>query len=126
MPGISSFLQVHANDQGSDMSGYMKVWKVKKWKKFWFVVKDKVLYKYRASEVRAIPVSFSLRSLFGAEFPRRGSQNEREGSSTKIRIDHFKISVENRLFQDSAAMDSRPLLGYVVEVYTNVSPRLID
>ena len=35
------------------MSGYLKVWqmKAKRWKKMWFVVKENVLYKYRASEV---------------------------------------------------------------------------
>lgn len=44
--------QVHANDEGSDMSGYLWVAKNKKWKRLWFVVKGKVLYTYKASEVK--------------------------------------------------------------------------
>nr|KAG5695640.1 hypothetical protein BaRGS_029130 [Batillaria attramentaria] len=42
--------RVHANDEGSDMSGYLWVAKNKKWKRLWFVVKGKVLYTYKASE----------------------------------------------------------------------------
>jgi FYVE/RhoGEF/PH domain-containing protein 5/6 len=44
-------VQVHANDEGSAMSGYLWVAKNKKWKRLWFVVKGKVLYTYKASEV---------------------------------------------------------------------------
>ncbi|XP_021376894.1 FYVE, RhoGEF and PH domain-containing protein 5-like isoform X1 [Mizuhopecten yessoensis] len=45
------FQEVHANDQGSQMSGYLKVLQQKgRWKKYWHVLKDKVLYTYRASE----------------------------------------------------------------------------
>ncbi|KAL3853314.1 hypothetical protein ACJMK2_016863, partial [Sinanodonta woodiana] len=43
--------EVHANDQGAMMSGYLKQFKKgKKWKRFWFVLKDKVLYTFKASE----------------------------------------------------------------------------
>ncbi|XP_013395110.1 uncharacterized protein LOC106162376 [Lingula anatina] len=52
--------EVHANDQGSEMSGYLKVWKAKKWKKLWFVIKDKVLYTYKASEDMAAVESTPL------------------------------------------------------------------
>ena len=53
--------QVHANDEGSDMSGYLWVAKNKKWKRLWFVVKGKVLYTYKASEVRFLnSLSLSL------------------------------------------------------------------
>ena len=45
---------MHANDEGSDMSGYLWVAKNKKWKRLWFVVKGKVLYTYKASEVRLL------------------------------------------------------------------------
>ncbi|ESO90485.1 hypothetical protein LOTGIDRAFT_123253, partial [Lottia gigantea] len=51
---------VHANDEGSDMSGYLKSYKNKKWKKMWYVVKDKVLYTYRASEDMAAVESLPL------------------------------------------------------------------
>jgi hypothetical protein len=43
--------EVSANDPNSEMAGYM--WKriaKRNWKRFWFVVKDKVLYTYRESE----------------------------------------------------------------------------
>ncbi|XP_074645967.1 uncharacterized protein LOC141902225 [Tubulanus polymorphus] len=52
--------EVHANASESDMSGYLKVFKGKKWKKMWFVVKDKVLYTYKASEDMAAIESMPL------------------------------------------------------------------
>ena len=52
--------QVHANDEGSDMSGYLWMAKNKKWKRLWFVVKGKVLYTYKASEVRHLNFSVFL------------------------------------------------------------------
>lgn len=42
--------EVCANDQGSTISGYLRKKDRKNWKSFWFVLKDKVLYKYKASE----------------------------------------------------------------------------
>lgn len=33
------------------MSGYLQLWRAKKWKQRWFVIKGNVLYTYRASEV---------------------------------------------------------------------------
>ena len=42
--------QVSANDAGSQMSGYLS-WRTRRsWKKYWFVLKDRVLYLYKASE----------------------------------------------------------------------------
>ncbi|KFM72194.1 FYVE, RhoGEF and PH domain-containing protein 6, partial [Stegodyphus mimosarum] len=41
--------EVCANDQGSTISGYLQKRVGKNWKKDWFVVKDKVLYEYKAS-----------------------------------------------------------------------------
>ncbi|XP_025106664.1 FYVE, RhoGEF and PH domain-containing protein 6-like isoform X3 [Pomacea canaliculata] len=46
----SVLVEVHANDEGSAMSGYLWVAKNKKWKRLWFVVKGSVLYTYKASE----------------------------------------------------------------------------
>ena len=40
-----------ANAEDADMSGYLKVWKANRWKKLWFVLKGKILYTYKASEV---------------------------------------------------------------------------
>ncbi|XP_053361993.1 FYVE, RhoGEF and PH domain-containing protein 6-like isoform X2 [Clarias gariepinus] len=44
--------EVSANTDGSSMSGYLDRMKAKKkqWKRLWFVIKDKVLYTYAASE----------------------------------------------------------------------------
>lgn len=43
----------HASDPDATISGYLYKWhKDKKWKKYWFVMKDKVLYTFKASEVR--------------------------------------------------------------------------
>ncbi|KAK3595627.1 hypothetical protein CHS0354_009591 [Potamilus streckersoni] len=53
--------EVHANDQGATMSGYLKqLKKSKKWKRFWFVLKDKVLYTFKASEDMAAITSMVL------------------------------------------------------------------
>ncbi|XP_076448125.1 uncharacterized protein LOC143284890 [Babylonia areolata] len=52
--------EVHANDEGSAMSGYLWVAKNKKWKRLWFVVKGKVLYTYKASEDMAAIESMPL------------------------------------------------------------------
>ena len=44
-------LQVNANDEGAQMSGYLhKQIGNRKFKKMWFVLKDHVLYAYKASE----------------------------------------------------------------------------
>lgn len=59
--------EVHANDQGSTMSGYLKIYKGKRWKRLWFVLKDKVLYKYKASEDMA---AISSTPLLGYEVKR--------------------------------------------------------
>ncbi|XP_054709219.1 uncharacterized protein LOC129218921 [Uloborus diversus] len=52
--------EVCANDQGSTISGYLQKRSGKNWKKDWFVIKDKVLYEYRASEdvaaLRSVPL----------------------------------------------------------------------
>jgi len=48
---IPQRLKVSANDEGSAMSGYLKKrQKNSKWKRCWFVLKDRVLYTYKASE----------------------------------------------------------------------------
>ena len=45
--------QVSANTENSSMSGYLNRSKgnKKQWKRLWFVIKNKVLYTYAASEV---------------------------------------------------------------------------
>lgn len=50
---FSHFLQVSANTENSSMSGYLNRSKgnKKQWKRLWFVIKNKVLYTYAASEV---------------------------------------------------------------------------
>jgi hypothetical protein len=48
---VPSRLRVKANDEGAAMSGYLhQRTGGGKWKKVWFVLKDKVLYIYKASE----------------------------------------------------------------------------
>lgn len=43
--------EVGANDTESSAKGYLYFKTKKGWKKQWFVIKDKVLYRYKASEV---------------------------------------------------------------------------
>ncbi|XP_048739942.2 FYVE, RhoGEF and PH domain-containing protein 6-like isoform X3 [Ostrea edulis] len=46
-----SRLKIHASDPDATISGYLFKWhKDKKWKKFWFLMKDNVLYTFKASE----------------------------------------------------------------------------
>ncbi|CAL1531331.1 unnamed protein product [Lymnaea stagnalis] len=52
--------EVHANDEGSALSGYLRAYKSRKWKRLWFVVKGQVLYTYRASEDMAAVESMPL------------------------------------------------------------------
>ncbi|BFZ10698.1 hypothetical protein BsWGS_13737 [Bradybaena similaris] len=59
--------EVHANDEGSDMCGYLHVYTSRKWKRLWYVVKGKVLYTYKASEDMAAVES---RPLLGYEVSR--------------------------------------------------------
>ncbi|XP_046405200.1 uncharacterized protein LOC124170493 [Ischnura elegans] len=52
--------EVCANDTGSQMSGWLQYRNRKSWKKMWFVLKDQVLYIYKASEdivaLESIPI----------------------------------------------------------------------
>ncbi|XP_071450485.1 uncharacterized protein [Hetaerina americana] len=52
--------EVCANDTGSQMSGWLQYRCRKSWKKMWFVLKDQVLYVYKASEdvvaLESIPI----------------------------------------------------------------------
>ncbi|XP_064604770.1 FYVE, RhoGEF and PH domain-containing protein 5-like [Liolophura sinensis] len=52
--------EVHATDEGSTTSGYLKQQKGRKWRKLWFVLKDKVLYAYKASKDMAAIESYPL------------------------------------------------------------------
>lgn len=52
--------QVTANDTGSQMSGWLQRRSRRSWKRLWFVLKEQVLYVYKASEdvvaLESIPV----------------------------------------------------------------------
>ncbi|XP_013776366.1 uncharacterized protein LOC106461121 [Limulus polyphemus] len=52
--------EVSANDQGSSNSGYLQRRGRRGWKRYWFVIKDKVLYMYKASEDVAALASIPL------------------------------------------------------------------
>ena len=55
-------LKVSANGEGSQMCGYLKKRQSKsgKWKGMWFVLKDRVLYAYKASEDTAAVETFPV------------------------------------------------------------------
>ena len=46
----SALKQVSANEQDTTMSGYLMLRRKKDWKRQWYVLKEKVLYRYKASE----------------------------------------------------------------------------
>ncbi|XP_067235420.1 FYVE, RhoGEF and PH domain-containing protein 6-like [Chanodichthys erythropterus] len=86
--------EVSANTDGSSMSGYLERTKAnrKQWKRFWFVIMNKVLYTYAASEdVAALEsqplLGFSLRT-------------EKPESSL-----HFKLYHKNTLYYIFRASD---------------------
>lgn len=59
--------EVCANQQGATISGYLNKRVKKSWRRFWFVIHDKVLYTYKASEdvaaLESIPLlSFQVQS----------------------------------------------------------------
>lgn len=81
--------EVSANTENSSMSGYLNRSKgnKKQWKKLWFVIKNKVLYTYAASEDVAALESQPLLGFFLRE--------EKNGPAQKLQ---FKLYHKNTLF----------------------------
>lgn len=50
-----AIVKVSATDQGASMSGYLHRWHKKKWKKNWYLIKDKVLFTFKATQVKPSP-----------------------------------------------------------------------
>lgn len=98
--------QVSANAGNSSMSGYLQRSKgnKKQGKRLWFVIKDKVLYTYAASEVRSTACI-----------------NERPVSCYNwTKGNWFHVDLTSIFFcvfmQDVAALESQPLLGFILKV----------
>ncbi|KAF7646046.1 hypothetical protein LDENG_00194410, partial [Lucifuga dentata] len=81
--------EVSANTENSSMSGYLNRSKgnKKQWKRLWFVIKNKVLYTYAASEDVAASESQPLLGFFLRE--------EKYGPAQKLQ---FKLYHKNTLF----------------------------
>lgn len=81
--------EVSANTENSSISGYLHRSKgnKKQWKRLWFVIKDKVLYTYAASEDVAASESQPLLGFFLRE--------EKNGPAQKLQ---FKLYHKNTLF----------------------------
>lgn len=81
--------EVTANTENSSISGYLNRSKgnKKQWKRLWFVIKDKVLYTYAASEDVAALESQPLLGFFLRE--------EKNGPAQKLQ---FKLYHKNTLF----------------------------
>lgn len=92
--------QVSANTENSSMSGYLQRSKgyKKPWKRLWFVIKNKVLYTYAASEVR--------RSCSGIGI----CCGLNMGFDGRVRCVRWRRSCV--CAQDVAALESQPLLGF--------------
>ncbi|ROL46617.1 FYVE, RhoGEF and PH domain-containing protein 6 [Anabarilius grahami] len=86
--------KVSANTDGSSMSGYLERTKAtrKQWKRFWFVIMNKVLYTYAASEDVA---ALESQPLLGFSL-----QTEKPESSL-----HFKLYHKNTLYYIFRASD---------------------
>ncbi|CAG5927358.1 unnamed protein product [Menidia menidia] len=85
----SALKEVSANTENSSMSGYLNRSKgnKKQWKRLWFVIKNKVLYTYAASEDVAALESQPLLGFFLRE--------EKNGPAQKLQ---FKLYHKNTLF----------------------------
>ncbi|KAJ8269228.1 hypothetical protein COCON_G00118350 [Conger conger] len=94
----SALKEVSANTENSSMSGYLQRSKgtKKQWKRLWFVIKNKVLYTYAASEDVAALESQPLLGFFLRE--------ERSGEAQKLQ---FKLYHKNTLFHIFKAEDSQ-------------------
>ncbi|KAG9345770.1 hypothetical protein JZ751_008914, partial [Albula glossodonta] len=90
--------EVSANTENSSMSGYLQRSKgnKKQWKRLWFVIKNKVLYTYAASEDVAALESQPLLGFFLRE--------ERSGEAQKLQ---FKLYHKNTLFYIFKAEDTQ-------------------
>ncbi|KAI1888034.1 hypothetical protein AGOR_G00180890 [Albula goreensis] len=90
--------EVSANTENSSMSGYLQRSKgnKKQWKRLWFVIKNKVLYTYAASEDVAALESQPLLGFFLRE--------ERSGDAQKLQ---FKLYHKNTLFYIFKAEDTQ-------------------
>ncbi|XP_036373741.1 FYVE, RhoGEF and PH domain-containing protein 6 [Megalops cyprinoides] len=90
--------EVSANTENSSMSGYLQRSKgnKKQWKRLWFVIKNKVLYTYAASEDVAALESQPLLGFFLRE--------ERSEDAQKVQ---FKLYHKNTLFYVFKADDSQ-------------------
>ncbi|XP_031715059.1 FYVE, RhoGEF and PH domain-containing protein 6 isoform X2 [Anarrhichthys ocellatus] len=88
--------EVSANTENSSMSGYLNRSKgyKKQWKRLWFVIKNKVLYTYAASEDVAALESQPLLGFFLRE--------EKNGPAQKLQ---FKLYHKNTLFHIFKADD---------------------
>ncbi|XP_062238684.1 FYVE, RhoGEF and PH domain-containing protein 6-like [Platichthys flesus] len=88
--------EVSANTENSSMSGYLNRSKgnKKQWKRLWFVIKNKVLYTYAASEDVAALESQPLLGFFLRE--------EKNGPAQKLQ---FKLYHKNTLFNIFKADD---------------------
>ncbi|KAA8580344.1 hypothetical protein FQN60_005879, partial [Etheostoma spectabile] len=86
---INDMSLVSANTENSSMSGYLNRSKgnKKQWKRLWFVIKNKVLYTYAASEDVAALESQPLLGFFLRE--------EKNGPAQKLQ---FKLYHKNTLF----------------------------
>lgn len=95
-----------ANTDNSSMSGYLQRSKAnkKQAKRLWFVIKDKVLYTYAASEVRVTyctEVTLCVMSQL----------NKRMFGPCLSNSALFYVFI-----QDVAALESQPLLGFQLKV----------
>ncbi|KAK7481794.1 hypothetical protein BaRGS_00026941, partial [Batillaria attramentaria] len=126
--------EVHANDEGSDMSGYLWVAKNKKWKRLWFVVKGKVLYTYKASEDMAAIESMPL---LGFEITRMTTWYQGAEPDLMFELKHqntqplvFKgrsssSSSEKGATDESASPSSTVVSPHVKSSTDTTTPRLI-
>ncbi|XP_059361481.1 FYVE, RhoGEF and PH domain-containing protein 6 isoform X1 [Carassius carassius] len=92
----SALKEVSANTENSSMSGYLQRSKghKKPWKRLWFVIKNKVLYTYAASEDVAALESQPLLGFFLRE--------EKTGPAQKLQ---FKLYHKNTLYDIFRAED---------------------
>lgn len=99
--GTASFTQVTVSEEGSISGSLQRSKKSKRsWKRLWFLLKDKVLYTYRAQEEKVASESLPLLG-FTVKLPDR-----QEGAEEEEEANIFQLYHKNTLYYTFKAVDN--------------------
>lgn len=104
--GTASFTQVTVSEEGSISGSLQRSKKSKRsWKRLWFLLKDKVLYTYRAQEEKVASETLPLLG-FTVKLP-----DKQEGEEVEANI--FQLYHKNTLYYTFKAVDNHTAQRWV-------------